>query len=335
MKLLRYLAFPLVPFYYSVTWIRNKAFDLSILKSVSYSFPVICVGNLSVGGTGKSPMVSYLIQLLKDDISIATLSRGYGRKTKGFVLAELGLNHNDLGDESFQYFQNFGNDITVAVSESRQAGIEALLTRSNAPEVIILDDAYQHRKVKAGFNILLSTFDNLFTNDIVLPTGNLREPKSGYKRAHCILVTKCPDSISTIQKQHIINKIKPLPYQKVFFSHINYSSVVKSKNEVLQLRDLPKFSLVTGIANAMPLVAYLKELDLDFNHLEYNDHYNFTKKDISDLGQLDLIVTTEKDYMRLQFETSLKSKLFYLPIELSIDQPKIFNTFIKDFVSNK
>ncbi len=160
MKLLRYLAFPLVPLYYLVTWIRNKAFDLNILNSVSYPFPVICVGNLSVGGTGKSPMVSYLIQLLKVEISVATLSRGYGRNTKGFVLAELGLNHKDLGDESFQYFQNFGNDIIVAVSENRQVGIETLLTSSNAPEVIILDDAYQHRKVKAGFNIFIDNFQN-------------------------------------------------------------------------------------------------------------------------------------------------------------------------------
>lgn len=335
MKLLRYLAFPLVPFYYAVTWLRNKAFDFNILKSKSYDLPVICVGNLSVGGTGKSPMVSYLITLLKDDACLATLSRGYGRDTKGFVLAESGLTHKDLGDESFQYFQNFGNDITVAVCESRQDGIEALQGLNNTPDVIVLDDAYQHRKVKAGFHILLSTYANLFTNDIVLPTGDLRESRSGYKRANCIVVTKCPTTISDNEKQAVIRKIKPLAHQQVFFSHITYSAVVKSKDEELQLNSLPKFSLVTGIANAKPLVTYLNDLSLEFNHLEYSDHYNFTEKDIDDLAQLDLIVTTEKDYMRLQFEPKLSGKLYYLPIEVSIDKAEDFNTTVKAFVINK
>lgn len=332
MKLFRYLAFPFVPIYFLATWCINKAYNVGFFKSKSYDFPVICVGNLSVGGTGKSPMVSYLINLLKDKKQIATLSRGYGRATKGFVLAKNGLTHADLGDESFQYYQNFGTDITVAVCEDRQNGISKLTDLQPKPEVIVLDDAFQHRKVKAGFNVLLSTYSNLFTDDFMLPTGNLRETKSGYKRANAIVVTKCPTIITDETKKQIVSKIKPLEYQSVYFSSITYSKTVKSAKVELDLDALKKFTLVTGIANAKPLVSYLENKDLVFEHLEYEDHYNFTQKDINTLSELDLIITTEKDYMRLQFEHNLKDKLYYLPIEIEIDNALDFNKQILNFV---
>jgi len=332
MKLFRYLAFPFVPVYFLVTWTINKAYNMGFFKSKSYDFPVICVGNLSVGGTGKSPMVSYLIEFLKDKMELATLSRGYGRATNGYIKAEKGLTYKDLGDESFQYFQNFGEDISVAVCEDRQNGISNLRDSEPKPEVIVLDDAFQHRKVKAGFNILLTTHYNLFTNDIVLPTGNLREPKSGYKRAHAIVVTKCPDTLSETEKQTITSKIKPLAHQQVYFSKIKYSEKVKSDSSVLELANLKSFTLVTGIANATPLVNYLKSKNLQFDHLEFADHYNFTEKDITKLAQLDRILTTEKDYMRLQLVQQLASKLFYLPIEVALDNAEGFNTQVLDFV---
>jgi tetraacyldisaccharide 4'-kinase len=332
MKLFRYLAFPFVPIYFLVTWCINKAYNVGFFKSKTYNFPVICVGNLSVGGTGKSPMVSYLINLLKDEKQTATLSRGYGRATKGFVLAKNGFTHKDLGDESFQYYQNFGNDITVAVCEDRQNGISKLTDLQPKPEVIVLDDAYQHRKVKAGFNVLLSTYSNLFTDDLMLPTGNLREPKSGYKRANAIVVTKCSTTITDDSKKQIVSKINPLEHQSVYFSSIVYSNSVKSAKLEQDLESLKNFSLVTGIANAKPLVIYLKNKGLSFEHLEYADHYNFTQKDINVLSELELILTTEKDYMRLQFEPKLKDKLYYLPIEIEIDNALSFNKQVLDFV---
>ena len=335
MKLLRYLAFPLVPIYFIVTWLRNKCFDIGVLKSKSYNFPVICVGNLSTGGTGKSPMVAYIIQFLKDEIPLATLSRGYGRASKGFVLANNKHSHKDLGDESFQYYQNFGDDIRVAVCEDRQNGIAELRALKEQPQLIILDDAFQHRKVAAGFNILLTTFNDLFVNNFVLPTGNLREPKIGYKRANSIIITKCPENISQETKEYIIAKIKPLAYQNVYFSHITYAENVTSASAILPLNDFKNFTLVTGIANPKPLMSFLENKGFNFKHLEYKDHYNFTKNDIDNLSQLDCILTTEKDFVRLQNEESLKGKLFYLPIEIAIDKAETFQNELKRFVLKK
>jgi tetraacyldisaccharide 4'-kinase len=334
MKLLRILLFPIVPIYFLVTWLRNKAYDKGIFSSKSYEFPLICVGNLSAGGTGKSPMVGYLIHLLKQDYSVATLSRGYGRATKGFVLAETKTSYKDVGDESFQYFENFGSDITVAVCEDRQNGIKQLRDLKSKPEVIVLDDAFQHRKVKAGLNILLTTYSNLFTDDFVLPTGNLREPKSGYKRAQIIVVTKCPVDLSLDEKNIITSKINPLKKQRVFFSYISYAKTVKSKFSEKKLSDLKPFILVTGIANATPLVNYLKSEALEFNHLEFKDHYNFNENDIAKMNtSAEVILTTEKDYMRLKEYEVLKDKLFYLPISVFIDAEDEFNTEIKTYVS--
>ena len=176
MKILRYILFPVVPIYYVVTWLRDKLYDLGIKSSKSYDFPVICVGNLSVGGTGKTPMIEYLIRLLHNDYKIATLSRGYKRNTRGFVVADATSDASSIGDEPFQFYKKF-NDIIVSVDADRQNGIARLRDLQPQPNVILLDDAFQHRKVKAGFNILLTSYGNLFTDDWLLPTGNLREPK--------------------------------------------------------------------------------------------------------------------------------------------------------------
>ncbi|MDA8769201.1 tetraacyldisaccharide 4'-kinase, partial [Winogradskyella sp.] len=191
MKILRILLFPIVPIYFFVTWLRNRLYDSGVKSSKSYGFPVICVGNLSTGGTGKSPMVEYLIRLLQTDKKVATLSRGYKRVTKGFLLADESVNVDMVGDEPYQFYKKFDN-IYIAVDEDRQHGIIELRNFKPQPEVILLDDAYQHRKVKAGFNILLTSFGKLYTNDMVLPTGDLREPMSGAKRADVIIITKSP-----------------------------------------------------------------------------------------------------------------------------------------------
>lgn len=332
MKLIRKIMFPFVPIYYMVTTLRNTLYDLGIKKSTSYDFPIICIGNLSVGGTGKTPMVEYVINLLKPDYKVATLSRGYKRKTKGFHLGNEASSVTTLGDEPFQFYNKFKNDVLVAVDSDRNNGIKTLRSLNNKPGVIVLDDAFQHRKVKARFNILLTVYDNLYADDIVLPTGNLREPKSGAKRANVVVVTKCPRNLSENDKANIIKKLNIETYQHVFFSFINYAENVFSLERSRKLDDLEGFTLVTGIANASALVQYLKEKNLKFEHLNYNDHHNFSEEDIKELETKQLIITTEKDFMRLKQVASLKSKLFYLPIEISLDNEPKFNKLITDFV---
>lgn len=333
MKLLRKILFPFVPVYYAATSLRNVLYDLEIKKSKSYKIPVICVGNLSVGGTGKTPMIEYLIDLLKTDSNLATLSRGYKRKSEGFQLADDKATVEILGDEPFQFYTKFKKNIQVAVDANRQVGIEKLMALKNPPEIILLDDAFQHRKVKAGFNILLTTYDNLYVDDFVLPTGNLREPKSGAKRAHIIVVTKCPNDLDASRKAEIVKKISPKTYQNVFFSSIVYSNDIVSLIETKLINSVNDFTLVTGIANPNPLVDFLNNKNLKFEHLNFKDHHEFSEKDIVDLCALELIVTTEKDFMRLKHYESLKNKLFYLPITTVIDNASEFNKLIKDFVT--
>jgi tetraacyldisaccharide 4'-kinase len=331
MKILRVLLFPIVPVYFFVTWMRNWLYDSGYKSSKSYDFPVICVGNLSTGGTGKSPMIEYLIRLLSSQKRVATLSRGYKRVTNGFLIADNAANVDTVGDEPFQFYRKFGA-ITVAVDESRQNGIEQLMQLPNKPEVILMDDAYQHRKVSAGFSILLTAYSTPYYADMVLPTGNLREPRSGAKRANIIVVTKCPSDLKDSEKNGIIKRLSPEKNQSVFFSSITYSKLAISSVKEVEISTMPKFTLVTGIANAKPLVNFLTSKNLDFEHLEFGDHHNFTLKDIEVLEQKELLLTTEKDYVRLFDVKSLRDKLYYIPIEIEIDNPQLFNNLVLDFV---
>ena len=333
MKILRYILFPVVPIYYVVTWLRDKLYDLGIKSSKSYDFPVICVGNLSVGGTGKTPMIEYLIRLLHNDYKIATLSRGYKRNTRGFVVADATSDASSIGDEPFQFYKKF-NDIIVSVDADRQNGIARLRDLQPQPNVILLDDAFQHRKVKAGFNILLTSYGNLFTDDWLLPTGNLREPKSGAKRANVIIVTKCPNNLSESEKKTIVQSIQPLQHQSVFFSNIVYSKMVYNLNCEKSLEELKSkpITLVTGIANAQPLVEYLKSEGLNFEHLNFKDHHEFSENDIQNLKSKQFILTTEKDYVRLQPHFANDDQLYYLPIETQIDNDLQFQELIKNYL---
>lgn len=333
MKLLRYLLFPIVPIYFFVTWLRNKLYDFGIKKSTSYNFPVICVGNLSVGGTGKTPMIEYLIRLLKSEHHIATLSRGYKRQTEGFFIADKNATALSMGDEPFQFYQKF-EDIIVSVDGNRVHGISELMALPKPPEIILLDDAFQHRRVKAGFNILLTSFDDLYTDDILLPTGNLREPRVGSKRADVIVVTKCPENLSEEKKREIKRKINPLENQEVFFGHIAYSQSIKNNVAKIDLDTLKSqpFSLVTGIANPKPLVGHLKSMGLQFEHLKFKDHHDFSESDINSLKKKKLILTTEKDLVRLQPHFTKEEGLYYLPIEMKIDRQKQFDVLISKFV---
>ncbi len=333
MKIIRYILFPVVPIYFAVTWLRNKLYDSGIKSSQRYDFPVICIGNLSTGGTGKTPMIEYLVRLLKGDYQLATLSRGYKRITEGFILASETDNASTIGDEPFQFYSKY-KDIYVAVDADRRSGISKLKTLKPRPEVILLDDAFQHRKVEAGISILLTSYSDPFYSDIVLPTGNLREPRVGYKRADIIVVTKCPVDLEDGEKRVIYNKIFPSPNQSVFFSYIKYGDRVISTHGEKELSSLPPFTLVTGIANPIPLVRHLKDAGLEFNHLNYPDHYNFKQSDLELLKTKALIVTTEKDFVRLNSDEDLSERLFYLPIEFVIDKDNEFNAKVQSLITD-
>ena len=333
MNLLRKILFPFVPIYYFVTWLRNKMYDIGIKKSVSYDFPVIAVGNLSVGGTGKSPMVEYLIVLLKDKVRLATLSRGYKRESKGFQEVTISSKVKEVGDEPLQFKSKFRN-VIVGVDEDRRHGIKKLRSSEPQPEVIVLDDAYQHRKVKAGMYIMLTAYYDLYCDDILLPTGNLREPRKGADRADIIVVTKCPTNISIQERKKITQKLKVKSNQTLFFATIEYKDEILNTTDARSLnflKDKP-FVLVTGIANPKPMIAYYRSLGLKFTHLSFPDHHNFTVSEIDELKGYELILTTEKDFMRLSSELSQNS-LWYQPIVMKfVDNSEAFDNKILTFI---
>ncbi len=336
MNLLRKILFPVVPIYYLVTWLRNKMYDLGIKKSVHYDFPLIAVGNLSVGGTGKSPMIEYLIRLLKDNGRLATLSRGYKRETKGFQLVQPFSTVKEVGDEPLQFKAKF-SDIYVGVDGDRRNGIANLRSLTPQPNIILLDDAYQHRKVKAGFYVLLTAYYDLYCDDILLPTGNLREPRKGSHRADIIIVTKCPKSISAEERKTIHKKLNLKKHQSLFFSTIDYGDEVKGTSEARNLdsfRNLP-FSLITGIANPKTLVEYYHSLRLKFEHLSFPDHHNFSDKELEQLKNHKCIITTEKDYMRLSSSLSSEN-LWYQPIEMKfVENGDSFDRRILEYIKNE
>lgn len=315
MKTLRTLLFPFAVLYGWVTGFRNYLYDKDILKSKEYKLPIICVGNLSVGGTGKSPMIEFLIETLQNDYKIAVLSRGYKRKTSGFLEVVTAHTAEETGDEPLQFKKKFPN-VTVAVCADRRKGIEQLQKKT---EVILLDDAFQHRKVKASTNILLTPFHDLYINDYMLPTGNLREQRSGAKRADIIVITKCPDKVPYSKLQEI-EFVTPLQnHQEIYFSSIGYDDTIYGKTESLPLDYLldKKFTLVTGIANPKPLVDFMKNKNFQFTHKKYADHHHFSSEEIEKLKKEELIITTEKDFMRLQHKLD-KFALYYLPITTKI-----------------
>ncbi|NGY37536.1 tetraacyldisaccharide 4'-kinase [Flavobacterium sp. XN-5] len=315
MILLRKILFPFAILYGFITSIRNFLFNQGIFKSYSFDLPIIAVGNLSVGGTGKTPQIEYLIRLLSEQYKVATLSRGYKRKSAGFILADETSNAEILGDEPFQFYTKFKN-IQVAVDANRKNGIEQLLSQSQKPEVILLDDAYQHRKVKAGYYILLSSYGDLYSDDFILPAGNLRESRSGAKRANVIVVTKCPADLSEVEMASIKTKLKIGVNQELYFTTIAYDEFIYSETGVKAVKDIKSSDklLLAGIAKPGSFFEYLKaEKDVC---MSFPDHHHFSESDIIDIKNKSLnkiIITTEKDYVRLQGRIPA-DQLFYLPI---------------------
>ncbi len=351
LKSFRILLFPFSLLYGLIVITRNYLFDKNLIKSVLFNLPIIAVGNLSVGGTGKSPMVEYFLTLLKDKYEVATLSRGYKRKTKGYVLAHAETTALEIGDEPMQFHSKFP-DIAVAVGEERIVAIPQLLQDRPETNVIILDDAFQHRIIKPGFNILLTECSNLFTRDFFLPAGDLRDQKSSYKRADVIVITKCPSNLTVKEKNTIKKEINPLPHQRIFFTVIEYGhpyhiinkaqKPVTSNDEVL---------LVCGIANPSPLKNYLSQNAKTYNQLSFPNHHIFTIEDVIEIRKKfndlnadeKMIITTEKDAVRLmKFNEELVSMpVFVLPVKHrflfgeGIQFDSIVNTFIETFPVDK
>ncbi len=331
---LRKFLLPFSLLYGGVMKVRNKLYDRGILKSSCFAMPVICVGNLSVGGTGKSPMIEYIIKLLHTRVRIATLSRGYGRKTKGYIELTGNEDAGAVGDEPLQFKVKFP-EVVVAVDENRRNGINNLLT-AYKPEVILLDDAFQHRKVRAGYNIVLTAYDNIYPDDLVLPAGNLREPIEGAARAQVVVVTKCPVDLGGKERERIKEKLNLQEHQKLFFSYIKYSEQIMQGQKAFSL-DLLKdknFTLLTGIARPKALVDFLYSRGFSFEHLNYPDHHNFTTKELEEVKATPYVLTTEKDYMRLKVISH--SGLYYLPIETEfLYNRDDFNKGILDFIHEK
>ena len=330
MNLLRLILFPFSLLYGFITWSRNKCFDKNILPSKSFEIPVISVGNLTMGGTGKSPHIEYLIRLLSEDYKVATLSRGYKRKTKGFILADDQTTAKEIGDEPFQFKSKFEN-IQVAVDEKRVRGISKIQEQIPEVDAILLDDAFQHRYVKPGLSILLTDFHNLYSQDYIVPSGSLREFPSGARRADIIVVTKCAKVLSPLTRIRINEELKPLPHQELYFSYIEHGAYTPIPGIKFIPDKKKKYStilLFAGIANSYPLEFYLKNLCIDLEILKFPDHHEYNKKDVtliletfdSIFSQNKIIVTTEKDAMRLMYPEYIKMlkhyPVCYIPIEI-------------------
>ncbi len=346
LKSFRYILYPFSILYSGVIWVRNRMFDKNILRSASFNFPVICVGNLAVGGTGKTPMTEYLIRLFQNKYQVATLSRGYKRKTKGFAIANEATTAIDIGDEPMQLHKKFP-EITVAVDEERIVGIPQLLHAKPETQVIILDDAFQHREIKAGLNILLTDYNNLYTRDILLPAGDLRDIKSSSKRADIIVVTKCKSYLNEEEKRKIEDEIKPLPHQNIYFTKIEYSSPYHLFSKVEKILDQNcNVLLVCGIANPEPLKEVLESYVSSYEILPFRDHHIFNSDDLKEIlkefskieNENKIILTTEKDGVRL---AKFEKELAHLPVyvfpmahKFLFNEKDKFDREINDFLNH-
>lgn len=330
MNLFRLLLLPFNLFYGIVTIIRNKLYDWHIFSSNFFEKPIISVGNLEVGGSGKTPMVAYIINLLKDDFKVTALSRGYGRKTKGFLWVKATDEALNTGDEPLQLKQNFP-DVEVAVCEDRAAGIRHIEEQS---DVILMDDAYQHRAVKPGLNILLFDYNRLFKNKFLMPAGNYREIFKGRKRADIIIVSKAPSDLSPQEREKAINQIRKYPHQQLYFSSIKYSTrlnhiFINKSITINEINEHTAVLLITGIARPELILAELKKYTRNIKHLNYSDHHHFSRKNmlklVADFNNIKatekIIITTQKDAVRLRSLETIEQinslPIYEWPIEVS------------------
>ncbi|MGB5990461.1 MAG: tetraacyldisaccharide 4'-kinase [Marinifilaceae bacterium] len=323
------LLLPISAFFGIITGLRNAMFNINILTSKTFNTPSVCIGNIAVGGTGKTPHSEYIIKRLEEEFRIAYLSRGYKRQSKGFIIASDSSDAKEIGDEPMQIKNKFPN-IIVAVDANRRRAIKKLEALPEPPELIILDDAFQHRYVKTDISILLTDYNHPFYFDFLMPSGRLRETKHAKDRAQVIIVTKCEVNITPIEKRVVSKHIAPRPYQEVFFTSMTYGDItpVFAGFNTISKKDRSYYTsfILTGIANPEPLYKKLDKIFVDRIPLKYPDHHNFSKDDIEHISKQfrehannkKCIITTEKDAMRLRtmdISDDIKSNLFYIPIE--------------------
>lgn len=337
--------------------IRNYLFSCGILKSQTFDIPVISVGNLAAGGTGKTPHTEMIIQLLKSKYTVGVLSRGYGRKTKGFRLLDSTATPQNCGDEPYQMYLKYGSSVTFAVCEKRTEGIKRMREENPKLQVIVLDDAFQHQYVKPSLSIVLTEFNRPVFYDKLLPLGRLREPVSGLNRCDAVIVTKCPQNLKPIEYRIFINKLNLFPYQKLFFSHLVYGTPkalfptsTYGYISLDGLSDRDAILSVTGIANPRPFVIYLRKHQAPVKVKTFGDHHNFTASDFEIIkdkfnslqGEHKYIFTTEKDAVKIinnpHFPAELKPYIFYIPINVSIEDNEdgsFADYIIKHIAQNK
>lgn len=347
------LLYPVSLIYGLITGFRNFLYNSGILGSAVFPIPIICVGNITVGGTGKTPHTEYLVELLARNFKVATLSRGYKRKTRDFRIASALTTVSEIGDEPIQIFRKFP-DTLVAVDRKRVNGVRHMLEFASDIDVIILDDGFQHRSITPGFSIMLSDFARPVMKDHMLPYGNLREDKSNMRRADVILITKCPKDLNPIQRRLMVKEIGKAPYQNLYFTSFSYMApipVFGNKDKEKACLDLTKCSggsivLITGIANPKPLREYLQQFLGEITELTYPDHYSYRDKDILAIKEAfdalssssRFIITTEKDAVRLgeftNMEEPVKSALFYVPVGITFlnDDKEEFDNLVVDYV---
>lgn len=343
-KKLRYILFPFAVIYGFVVKIRNFLFDRNIFHSVEFDLPVISVGNLSTGGTGKTPAVEYLVELLRPVYKIVTLSRGYKRRTRGFIMAGEHVRAEDIGDEPMQFFVKY-KDIDVAVSEDRLVAIPQILQLKPKTQVVILDDAFQHRRVRAGLSILLTPLTERYTQDYFLPAGNLRDSRRSAARADVIIVTKCDPKLSVPEKDALLGELSPKSHQKVFFTSYRYGTPYHLFEQTKKAPDrFASVLLVAGIADPAGLLATLKERAEEVRLIAFADHHAFGIEDIRRIQQLfkeikadhKMIVTTEKDAVRLmKYRQELSAlPVYVIPVRHSFlfEEGTAFNEIVFDFI---
>lgn len=345
--LVKILLAPFSLLYGMIMSMRDFFYRKGLLKSVEFNLPVISVGNLSVGGAGKTPHIEYLILLLRDYINIATLSRGYKRKSRGYIEVKPKMTAEQVGDEPLQFKRKFP-DIMVTVSESRSFGIPQIVSDRPETQLVLLDDAFQHRSVKPGLNILLTEYRHPFTRDHLLPSGRLREWRSGYERADIIVVSKCPQELGQEERRALTEEIKPFPHQQLFFSYYRYFQPyyifdARYRTNLGQDWDI---LLISAIARTEYLTEYLTDQVKSVHALEFEDHHYFTKSDMADLkrsfaelpSEKKIILTTEKDAMRMelhrQFLIEERLPIFVLPVQVQFhfDEGTVFDETVKNFL---
>lgn len=345
-KIFRLLLYPFSVLYGLITWLRNGLYNKGIFSEIEFDLPTIAVGNLSVGGTGKTPHVEYLIRLLREKFYVATLSRGYNRRSRGYLFGDEKASALTIGDEPMQFYQKFP-EIAVGVGERRALALPQLLMDAPDTEVVLLDDAFQHRSIKPGINIMITEYNRPFTHDYIVPFGRLRESRKGYQRADCIIVSKCPVNMDVKEKQKLTREIRPLAHQQLFFTTLVYGrcyDFISGEKEYV----LPHTGVMVacGIANPEPLLHYLMTKTEEVKLLRFPDHYYYKTEDLDKmedgLSQLScehkMIITTEKDAVRLRLLQDeiiqRKLPLFILPLDIAFlfDEKDKFDQYIIDYV---